>query len=634
MVAFRGLSWANKTPSNRLGRSDLSVTTPSSPAEIEVPSVQDLVGQLETQEDEYRRRSSVGDKPTTTTFHAQPFRPLIPYSRTPSPRTLRKVETLSKGLSAVPEEADRGLKARSTSSDLEFKVVPLVFTTVEGEVVQHPYFLLATPSGASEESGSESNSYISSRPLDEVANQSNFDSENLPPLPESPFPFSPSTRTGTGAPHYGTEELSPLASPFAPIKPIAPLSPLNLAVDSATDPTQNPLPESRPGVTDEQISETPSSFYYLDPSSAMTFDTSVRDLIQEAPDVPIGGKPAGTMIDMDIKTRSPRSKSPKPKKKKRSLHSRSTNSDTLPGSSVKVQKSPLSPEPFANLENMAQLSPRPATPMSEASMKMVTAPGTPFFRRRDVSDMSEIFDGPGSVTTIKDFGAKTETTDNAGDICSDSDHNIGNPVTIPLPSSSGASPSALPTPSISGQHPLASKSMLDGLPATGASPRTLPAFPVSSDGLPLTEIAPDSVPTGDISAPGAILGSGLPDLGTQKFEVPSSKLSRGLAVPADITGKVDPPALPTPSVKRQALGKGKRKGQKVVRKGRSLILRKSVLSLVIGRQLAGTTATALKLVSQGTSVDPGALKDAGTAPLKAAPVPASPPPVPGAPLPA
>ncbi|KAH7363835.1 hypothetical protein BKA65DRAFT_123327 [Rhexocercosporidium sp. MPI-PUGE-AT-0058] len=144
MVTFRGLAWPNRIAVNRLERSDLSQTTPSPPAEIETPSVQDLVVQLEAKQEESRRRSSVGDRPSTPNFRIQPSRPVIPYSPILSPNPASWLSPVPKELVTVQEEASRGVRARSTSPDLEHKEVPLVFTTAEGETIYHPHSLIPT----------------------------------------------------------------------------------------------------------------------------------------------------------------------------------------------------------------------------------------------------------------------------------------------------------------------------------------------------------------------------------------------------------------------------------------------------------------------------------------------------------
>ncbi|KAL5321195.1 hypothetical protein ACEPPN_012007 [Leptodophora sp. 'Broadleaf-Isolate-01'] len=368
-------------------------------------------------------------------------------------------------------------------------------------------------------------------------------------------------------------------------------------------------------------SGTPLSFYKLDPASTVTFNTGVRDLIQEAPDSPIGGQPAAPMDNRTVGTMAVQGKSlasPPPMTKK-PLRSRSNYFDSMP---VPSRRNQHSIEPFATLENTAITS-RPGTPQSEASMTMVTAPDTPLFgRRNEFSDMSDIaFDGsPGSGTEVKDFAAVDKVNESKADpevdVCPDCD------LPSAQPGESAAS-NGLSLPS--------SGAPISSVPSSGISPSSAPNLPaskspasgVSPSGLPATSLPTSTIPTSGFSASDAPLLSlpGVPQVGSDGLYVPGSNLPGGLAVPADITGKLDPPGTPGPSKKRMALGKGKKKGQKVVRRGRHLILRKPVLALVVGRQLAGPTSAALKLVSKGTSVDPAAFKDAAVPDAVPQPVP-------------
>ncbi|KAH7363834.1 hypothetical protein BKA65DRAFT_545750 [Rhexocercosporidium sp. MPI-PUGE-AT-0058] len=345
----------------------------------------------------------------------------------------------------------------------------------------------------------------------------------------------------------------------------------------------------------------------------------VRDLIQEAPDSPIGGQLAASMGDRVVGTMAIRGKdSTVPPKAKRPLKSRSNYSESLPDPFFRGKQSSMSPEPFAALENAAP-GPRAGTPQSEASMTMVTAPDTPIFgRRNEYSDMSDIaFDGsPGSLTEIKDFAVVTKVTESTKelevDMCPDCDSPTAQPDSngLSLPSS-GAPVSAVPSSGISPSSAPASD-----LPAPALSPSEISAASVPAASLPSR-----TVPAFGISTLDALPLSGLSQPGGDGLCIPGSNLSRGLAVPADITGKLDPPGTPVPSKKRMALGKGKKKGQQVVRRGRKLILRKPVLALVVGRQLAGPTSTALKLISKGTPVDPTAFKDAAVPGVVPQPVP-------------
>ncbi|KAK0100299.1 hypothetical protein ONS96_007580 [Cadophora gregata f. sp. sojae] len=623
MVALRGPAWRSTTPVSRLERSDLSQTTPSSPAEVEVPSVQDLVGQLEAKEEQSRRRSSVGDRPSTPNFRAHPFRPLIPYSRTPSPSTVSKVTPLPKEGSVVHEEVCRGLKGRRTSLDLDRKAIPLVFTTAEGDLICQPDSRLSTPPVRRDDLGPDSKPRLPPSSTSQAVDSVVVDFENLPPLPDTPLITSLSPRMITRKSQNRTEDYSPLNSPIVSIRPIAPLSPLSLAVDSAADSSSIADP---PCPTEKPRPGTLATLYQLDPSSTATFNTSVRDLIQEAPDSPIGGdcvepmdhdRTVGTMVVRGKdhlntpKTTSALQNTNKP------LRSRSNYSESSAGPSRKEEPITLSHKPFANSE-------RPATPQSEKSIPMVTAPDTPLFgRRNEFSDISDItFDGsPGSRTGVKDFAVVAEVTEvTGGDICPDCD--------LPTAGSDNGDSSKgfnLPNPggTVSG-------SSAPGITGAGITPSGVAASNLPASGLSPTGVPASSVPTTVIPAPGVSLPDasslpgvpGVPDTGgDHDLHIPGSNLPGGLAVPVDITGTVDPPKIPPPSKKRMALGKGKKKGQNAIRRGRRLLLRKPVLAVVIGRQLAGPTSAALKLVSKGTPVDPTALKEAAVPQAVPQPVP-------------
>jgi len=306
-----------------------------------------------------------------------------------------------------------------------------------------------------------------------------------------------------------------------------------------------------------------------------------------------------------------------PPRNKKPLKSRSNFSESSSGPSRKDESPTLPHQPFANLD-------RPATPHSDKSMAMFTAPDTPLFgRRNDFSNLSNMtLDGsPGSTAGVKDFAAVSEVTEGSdGDICPDCDlPAAGNDVE--------GSPGALNLPTTVATVPgsSASRAPIPGVSAPGTPPSSLPAARVSAPGVPLSTGPPAAIPAPGVSLTDGPSLAGIPAVpevgGGKDLNIPSSNLAGGLAVPADITGKLDPPKTPPPSKKRMALGKGKKKGQKVIRRGRHLLLRKPVLSLVIGRQLAGPTSTALKLVSKGTAVDPTALTEAAVPGAVPQPVP-------------
>ncbi|CZR51189.1 uncharacterized protein PAC_01064 [Phialocephala subalpina] len=107
--------------------------------------------------------------------------------------------------------------------------------------------------------------------------------------------------------------------------------------------------------------------------------------------------------------------------------------------------------------------------------------------------------------------------------------------------------------------------------------------------------------------------------------VPRSAVPAG--VPTDATGR-----LPVPNPPR--IGRGKRlrnKGSSFMRRGRRIVLRKPVLVIILGRQLAPPVKEAIKLISNGVDVAPdvqGLTEAAGIKASKAPAPPTAPAPVP------
>ena len=89
-----------------------------------------------------------------------------------------------------------------------------------------------------------------------------------------------------------------------------------------------------------------------------------------------------------------------------------------------------------------------------------------------------------------------------------------------------------------------------------------------------------------------------------------------------VTGQLVPPARSPKSPKKdRKRGRALRGGQKAIRKGRSLILKRPVLAVVVGRQLSGPTAQALKLISKGVPLDVGDMPPVSRVPAPAPGVP-------------
>ncbi|KAI6711060.1 hypothetical protein PZA11_000780 [Diplocarpon coronariae] len=573
MGASRGLAWPQLIA---FERSDSFRTTPSVP--IAAGFVQELVVQLEgKQEPSHRRSSSFGDRPSIPPFRSYSGLQTTVPNQSPKPVAVLGNSTL------LRVEVIRGLKARSTTRS-ESVVLPL--EPKAGKVVLGIYLVRQF---GSEDDGEAESDTVSRPALSSVlrAISPALDLENLPPLPNSPYTLSQPRRALTG-----TEEMSPLSTPVSISRPVTPLSPLTLAVDTRPDKLL------RPG--------TPSTLFRRENGSGMSFNTAVWDLAQEAPDYPIGGKFAAPMdrpqgitailgkeyLEASMSEVTPLLQRHSP------LGTRSNLSDPWEGSSCKEHQSSLvaelssSSEESLNAQQATELF-GPATPPSGRSLQMFTAPDTPrkgvhiHSEHEYLSDV-EPFDGPvenklestNHGTQVRDFAVVTKVTqtDQVEDCpdCEPNERNAGSADYERL----SASPSG--AASLSGS--LNSDPQNIVFPASGKPAVSVPTF---SGNPPL-------------AGPGGLGVPGVPDLTT------------GLAIPADITGSLDAPATPAPRKRRKTLNKGKkaaRKGQRGVRRCRHLILRKPVLAVVMGRQLAGPTSSALRMIAKGSSVDLTALKE-------------------------
>lgn len=267
---------------------------------------------------------------------------------------------------------------------------------------------------------------------------------------------------------------------------------------------------------------------------------------------------------------------------------------------------------------------------------MVTAPDTPRLGvPREHSGLSDVsFDGPvespDATPKVRDFALVTEVIEiDEIEACPDCDSvsdsvptndTIGlglvkQPYLVRVVPPSASVPDA-PISGLLAAAPVPSREVPN--PSTGLGnvkqPIQVVVAPLSvgvpnapSSGLPIAAPVPSSeVPNLSTGLAGKDYSSAL----VYRFAL--TKVSR-FSVPADITGSLDPPTLPKPSRKRKSLNTGRRavrKGQKCARKCRRHVLRKPVLSVILGRQLAEHTSVALKHLAKGNKVDPVALKEA------------------------
>jgi hypothetical protein len=287
------------------------------------------------------------------------------------------------------------------------------------------------------------------------------------------------------------------------------------------------------------IPDSPLAIAQLEFGNRSSFNTQVRDLIQEEPDRPIGGIPAAAAPE-----------------EKRSFNVGSLaikSKDYLARRNV----TRLDSEKFLD----GYISPRVRiTKPSEASAENLARKGNrallstsnfsdPFQKRAANTDLSH--DGPGlGGTAVKDFGNPTAPHE-------DLDPSISPTSTVP--------------------------ELLPSLPAGDSNVAS------SSDALPnpISNVTPDvgTLPGGDSN------------ITTYLDTLPDTTDVGPLPVPLDVTGELPIPGTPLP------LDPSGGKKPRLWHKGRKLLLRKPVLVLIVGRQLAEPTKQALHLISTGVPIN-------------------------------
>lgn len=382
---------------------------------------------------------------------------------------------------------------------------------------------------------------------------------------------------------------------------------LALAVDSAADDSDE-LPS---------IPDTATGYARFGFISRESFNTAVQDLVQQSPDTPIGGKGAAQMRrSLSIGTVAINGSSA-------CLDTPQFDVSSLPnilGHNDETKKTLRSRSNFSDLfQEPSSLEAQPTS--SPSSPTMITAPQSPKAdRRTDMTSFS--MDGPGGGgTEVRDFAQQPEK-----------------PGSPPLPDCC-VSPRSLVSDicTYNDMDRSAAKENLRGAPGSvlgpvpelgldnsnAREPADMSAVPISGVGAPNAQgatVIVDEVGSKGPNAPDLPQPVGMGEVGIQGPNAPVD-LPRApeLRIPMDGTGQMLPPGTPpTQDGKRKRAIRG---GQKVIRRGRGLILKRPVLAVVVGRQLSGPTANALKLISKGVPVNVGGLLGAVRPP---APVPGVP----------
>ena len=384
---------------------------------------------------------------------------------------------------------------------------------------------------------------------------------------------------------------------------------LALAVDSAADDSDELPP----------ILDTPIGYARFGLISRESFNTAVQDLVQENPDNPIGGRAVSPM------------------KKSFDIGTRVINSSSVYLDAPQFDVS--SPPSISNNENDGPVRARrnfsdstqdhgeiePQRDLSSSSPAMITAPQSPGpNRRNDLTSFS--VDGPGmGGTDVRDFVQQPSEKPGSPPLpdCCVSPRSLVSDVRIYNDTdASGAKENRRAAPYSDmgrvSEYDLEKKN--NGRGVAGMSVTSNGAVGVGGvpnvEGVIIEKV--DSKGPNVPDLPEAAVGVEVVEL--ERPQTPLN-LRRGpaLGVPMDGTGQLRPPETPPKQGGRRKMVI--RGGQKVIRKGRGLILKKPVLTVVVGRQLSGPTANALRLISRGIPVDVGDLPGAVRPP---APVPGAP----------
>jgi hypothetical protein len=406
--------------------------------------------------------------------------------------------------------------------------------------------------------------------------------------------------------------------------------------------------------------------------SLESFNTSVRHLVQQDPDSPIGGMLVESMEQIDhtavnmeplesseLELPSPPPSPPNPgtKQMESSLISRSDSSDPyaehntnnifltnrqtsdLGGKALTAQSTRMNLSRPYNISIPAQQFSESGNTFpseqqhlfgSSESIPMVTAPDTPSCEKtKDHSGFS--YDGPGpEAVEVRDFATNS------------------NPISLEIKTEN------LPI------NAIALRKGCPSVPDCCLSPEGQVVELRGHDGLhqfpeddqkahfkgiaePLVnkgsakitsaiEISQKGINEGNVDATQVKGVGGLPVTGVvPRVESLENNKSTTLKnrqldttaqpIPTDITGQLVAPPSPPLRKRRRTVNRG----HTVIRKARKIVLRRRILAVVVGRQLAKPTKEALRLISQGIPIQPDAdgIREAGAASLAAA--------VPGAP---
>lgn len=345
--------------------------------------------------------------------------------------------------------------------------------------------------------------------------------------------------------------------------------------------------------------------------SRESFNTGVRGLIQEEPDAPIGGYPAAPMESTAaIGTKALRKRLLNLDGARISygllprLEVTSPGCDSCRGSNMRrtVSASSFS-DPFANAtrrEKPVRRGTDPIEPGADDSVyttAIMTALATP--SRGENTDMSH--DGARGS-----FPENNEPHQRLPDCCA-------SPTNTDFTDNGSYGGNGIV---IGGNKPYAPQ-MPFGQTRSGNVPTG--GVGIAFGGVDRTDFAIGGAPNARV--PG-LANSDINAIELSTIGIPgTAPVVNG--VPIDASGDLPAPATPKRASKRSKVAN---KGKLGIRKCRRVVLRRPVLALLVGRQLAGPTKEALKLISNGVPIQPDVqgLTEAAGVPGPA-PVPPPPP---------
>jgi len=388
-----------------------------------------------------------------------------------------------------------------------------------------------------------------------------------------------------------------------------PTSPITLALDSAADdlPLLPPLP-------DNQL-----DFARYEKGTRYSFDTSVRPLIQSRPDSPIGGTAAAPMAPKQpvnlgttvIKSMDKAEVETRPLEPPACCDSKSDSNDAATENhppppccedEENSQRSKNWLEPRSDTSGSEAVGSENRPPMEAENQALAPVPAFPKKEKKVESKSRQVELKPKQrkprtkhTSKNRSDGTENRHPTSSGELM------VAAPQSPQIHSNDATSGGFVPgvavidfarSPRVAGEPELAS---------VGPTSTNTPEIRVQPPSQDLT-----SMPLKDLGS--SNLMKEAPKTNKVIPKAPTAGPRTTLSIPINATGELPSPR--TPGTKQNGQPKRRTryrlldKGKRTMRKGRRIVLRRPVLVIALGRQLAGPTYDALKLISDGVPIDP------------------------------